>query len=64
MTKTTVRWVGGLAAVALGSMLALAGCADAMRGGASMEDKGMMKGDKEMMDKGMMKDDKGTMEKK
>ena len=40
MTKATARWVGGLAAVALGSMLALGGCADRM-----------MKDDKGMMDK-------------
>lgn len=42
MTKVTGRWVGGLTAMALGSMLALAGCASTM-------EKGSM--DKETMDK-------------
>ena len=56
------RWTRGAAALAVGSVLFLAGCAGTMMDG----DKGMMKKDDSMMKKegSMMKEDKGTMEKK
>lgn len=61
MRTIAQRWGRGVAILATGAMLALAGCADPMMAG----DKGMTK-DKEMMKKegGMMKDDKPMMEKK
>lgn len=58
MATTGRMWTGGLAALALGSMLALAGC-----GGMMMGDKAMMKDGDMKKDAGMMKDDK-MMERK